>query len=117
LVSNLSDAFHSTGVFEEEQRQQVGLATRFTLRDEKPQELRQDQGARGATPGSWAEFWTGFPWTVESVAFTQGVADMNDDYFGYESDVSGGGGSPRIWGRGAGFLGRSGQSLLKVIET
>jgi hypothetical protein len=51
MVSDFADAFHSMGVCEEERRHQVRLATSFTRRDEKPQELRQDQEARGATPG------------------------------------------------------------------
>jgi hypothetical protein len=46
----------------------------------------------------------------------QVVAGMNGDFRVYESVVFGGGGSPLIWGRGAGFLGRSGQSLFDAVE-
>jgi uncharacterized protein YaaR (DUF327 family) len=44
------------------------------------------------------------------------VAGMNGDFRIYETVVFGGGGSPLIWGRGAAFLGRSGQALFLPCE-
>ena len=46
----------------------------------------------------------------------QVVAGMKGDFRVYESVVFGGGGSPLVWGRGAAFLGRSGQSLFDPTE-
>jgi hypothetical protein len=77
--------------------------------------ILQSQEAPQATPDS-ADFRSGFPWELEPFEFTQVVAGLDGDYFVYESVVFGGGGSPMIWGRGAAFLGRSGQSLFETTE-
>jgi hypothetical protein len=53
---------------------------------------------------------------MEDERMHQIVAGMFGAFYIYESVVFGGGGSPLIWGRGAAFLGRSGQSLFRPCE-
>ena len=42
---------------------------------------------------------------------------FDGEYVEYETVLFGGGGSPRVWGRAAAFLGRSGQALFSTGET
>ena len=53
---------------------------------------------------------------MEAERMHQVVAGTRGDYRIYETVVFGGGGSPLVWGRGAAFLGRSGQSLFSAAE-
>ena len=44
------------------------------------------------------------------------VRGLDGEFIGYETVLFGGGASPGVWGRGASYLGRSGQSLFDEKE-
>jgi hypothetical protein len=73
VVTGFSDPFFYMGLGEEERRHQVGSQN---VPPPAMKNRRNSEGPGGAFRVSrvLAEFWTGFPWAVESFAFTQAVS-------------------------------------------
>jgi hypothetical protein len=83
-LSDFTDPFfYYMGLCEEKRRHRVGSQT---IPPSALKNRRNSEELGGALRVSrvLSEFWTGFPWVVESFAFMQEVACRNDDYCAYE---------------------------------